>query len=161
MVKHFQEQDKIKTHKFTSDVHLAHYCFPILKQCKQVTYAFKTPLPLPHPPRSLSSYYSGVGGGWGKICNSASVTVLKDCKARGGWPWRKGRVRTTSPFPPTCLVPSRLSLAWPRSPAGGKGVIKPTSQILGVASIPSSTSLSGSYVTSHRVMATHRLIGYL
>lgn len=61
MVKHFQEQDKIKTHKFTFDVHLAHYFFPILKQCKQVTYAFKTPLPLPYPPRSLSSYYPGVG----------------------------------------------------------------------------------------------------
>lgn len=26
-VKHFQEHDKIKTHKFTFDVHLAHYCF--------------------------------------------------------------------------------------------------------------------------------------
>lgn len=43
----FQEQDKIKTYRFTSDVHLAHYFFPILKQCKQVTYAFKTPSPPP------------------------------------------------------------------------------------------------------------------
>lgn len=40
MVKRFQEHDKIKKHKFTSDAHLAHYFFPILKQCKQVTYAF-------------------------------------------------------------------------------------------------------------------------
>lgn len=53
MVKHFQEHDKIKKHKFTSDAHLAHYFFPILKQCKQVTYAFLKhhyPFPTPQSP---------------------------------------------------------------------------------------------------------------
>lgn len=60
-VKHFQEHDKRKTHKLTLDVHLAHYIyiFSYLKTVQTVTYAFKTPLPLPHPPKSLSSYLLG------------------------------------------------------------------------------------------------------
>lgn len=147
MVKHFQEHDKIKKHKFTSDAHLAHYFFPTLKQCKQVTYAFKTPLPLPHPPKSLSSYYLGE-----KItCSSANVTVPEGCKQqRSDWTWQTGRARSVPLSLCTRLVPSRPSLDWPRSPARGKGVLKPFLQTLGVLPSQADTSLpSGGYATSH------------
>lgn len=35
------------------------YFFSYLKTVQTVTYAFKTPLSLPHPPKSLSSYLLG------------------------------------------------------------------------------------------------------
>lgn len=101
MVKHFQEQDKIKAHKFTFDVHLAHYFFfPILKQCKQVTYAFKTPLPLPHPQGLFPPIIQGWSEGGGKICDSANVTVLKGCKQqRSIAALANGEGAGSAPFP--------------------------------------------------------------
>lgn len=87
----FRSMTKQK-HKFTLDVHLAHYILPILKQCKQVTYAFKTPLTLAHPPKSLPSGY--LGG----VCHSANVAVPGGCKQpRSGLTWERGEFG--APFP--------------------------------------------------------------
>lgn len=153
MVKHFQEHDKIKTHKFTSDVHLAHYFFPILKQCKQVTYAFKTPRPLPHPPKSLSSYYLGGNLQFCKCYCARGLQAVEKQPAglgeRGGWGPLPSYVSSTLQ-----TGPRLASFSHQR-----EGTITPFLQILELlpSRVPTSL-LSGSYVTSHRVMATHQLI---
>lgn len=70
---------------------------------------------------------------WGKnTCSSANVTVLE-----GGKQQRRGGFKQG----PLCLrarlVSSRLFLAWPRSPAGGKGVYQALLAHPRIASTPS------------------------
>lgn len=53
---------------------------------------FKTPLPLPHPPKSLSSYYLGE-----TICNPANVTVLEGCELAESREGRRGQCLLVPP----------------------------------------------------------------
>lgn len=109
--------------------------FPILKQCKQVTYAFKTPLPLPHPPKSLSSYFLGETSL--RFCNCFCARGLQAAEKRLGL-GKGGGPNDTPHLPLQCplgcpLLPA-LGLILPPE---GREAIQPFLQILGVASIPS------------------------
>lgn len=159
MVKHFQEHDKIKTHKFTFDVHLAHYSFPILKQCKQVTYAFKTTLPLAHPPKSLSSYY--LGGKHLQLCRGSCARRLQ--AAEQGLGLARGERPNNVPFASVHIecLPDCALLGLVLLPEG-RGFIKPSWHILGLFPPQVHTSLlSGGHVTGYRVMVIPDYLLYL
>lgn len=115
--------------------------------------------PFPAPKASLLCY-PGAERGWGEnlqmlLCQRGASSGEAAGRGEGG-------VRAAPPLPPSVssafqTVPWLAKLSCQR-----EGVIKPAWQVLRVASIPSFHALlSGSYVTSHRVMATRRLLGYL
>ena len=131
--------------------------FPILKQCKQVTYAFKTPLPLPHPPKSLSSYFLGETSL--RFCNCFCARGLQAAEkwlglVTGGGP----NGPPLLPYSALWAVPCFPPLASSSHQKEGRPS-SPSCRSLGL--LPSRVYISflpGSYVTSYRVVVIHRLI---